>query len=140
MEQRVVEGEHHKWLLKLLGYDFDIQYKLGKYNTTVDALYRLPVEMTLATLSVPFVLDFKELEEQVATDPYLANILAVISNDLAAYPHFAKAGTTLRYKGGLVLLAASFLVPQLLWEFHCSSTGGHGGVRHTYHRLSSEFY
>ena len=24
LEQRVVEGEHHKWLLKLLSYNFDI--------------------------------------------------------------------------------------------------------------------
>ena len=63
LEQRVVEGEHHKWLLKLLGYNFDIQYKPGKENTVVDALSRLPFEATLATLSVPFVLDFKELDE-----------------------------------------------------------------------------
>ena len=27
LEQRVVEGEHHKWILKLLSYNFDIQYK-----------------------------------------------------------------------------------------------------------------
>ena len=25
LEQQVVEGEHHKWLLKLLSYNFDIQ-------------------------------------------------------------------------------------------------------------------
>ena len=53
LEQRVVEGEHHKWLLKLLGYDFTIQYKPSKDNTVADALSRLPLEMTLATLSIP---------------------------------------------------------------------------------------
>ena len=42
LEQRVVEGEHHKCLLKLLSYNFDIQYKPEKDNTTADALIRLP--------------------------------------------------------------------------------------------------
>ena len=140
LEQQVVEGEHHKWLLKLLGYNFDIQYKPGKYNIAANALSTLPAELTLATLSAPFFLDFTELEKQVAADPYLANILALISTDPTTYPHFAKVGTTLRYKGRLVLPTASSLIPQLLWEFHYSPTGGHGGVKHTYHRLSSEFY
>ena len=140
LEQRVVEGEHHKWLLKLLGYDFTIQYKPGKDNTVADALSRLPLEMTLATLSILFVLDFKELDDQVAHDPFLANIMTVIASDQATYPHFTKVDNTLRYKGRVVLLAASHLIPHLLREFQCSSTGGHSEVKRTYHRLSSEFY
>ena len=136
----MVEGEHHKWLLKLLGYDFTIQYKLDKDNTVADALSRLLTEMTLATLSVPFVLDFKELDDQVTHDPFLANILVVISSDQATYPHFTKVGKTLCYKGWVVLSTTSPLIPHLLQEFHCSLRGGHSGVRHTYHRLSSKFY
>ena len=140
LEQRVVEGEHHKWLLKHLGYDFTIQYKPDKDNTVVDALSRLPAEMTLATLSVLFVMDFKELDDQVAQDPFLAHILAIIALDQAAYPHFTKVGNTLRYKGRVVLPAASPLIPHLLREFHCSPTREHSRVRRTYHRLSLEFY
>ena len=40
----------------------------------------------------------------------------------------------------MVLPAASPLIPHLLREFHCSPVGGHGGVRRTYNRLSTEFY
>ena len=61
LEQLVVEGEHHKWMLKLLSYNFDIQYKPRKENTTVDALSRLLTEKTLTTISVPFIMDFVEL-------------------------------------------------------------------------------
>ena len=96
--------------------------------------------MTLATLSVAFVLDFKELDDQVAHDPFLANILAVIASNQATYPHFTKVSNTLHYKGRVVLLVASRLIPHLLREFNCSPTGGNSGVRRTYHRLSSEFY
>ena len=43
LEQRIEEGGHHKWLLKLLGYNFDIQYELGKENTTANTLSRVLV-------------------------------------------------------------------------------------------------
>ena len=131
LEQRVVEGEHHKWLLKLLSYNFDIQYKSGKDNTAVDALSRLPTEMTFATISAPFVLDFEDIANQVAEDPYLTNTINVIAENPAAYPHFCRVGTTLRYKGRVVLPATSPFIPYLLQEFHCSPIGGHGGVRRT---------
>ena len=94
--------------------------------------------MTLVTLSVPFVMDFKELDDQVTHDPFLANITVVISSNQDAYPQFTKVSNTLRYKGRVVLSATSPLIPHLR-EFHCSSTGGHSGVRHTYHRLSWNF-
>ena len=135
-----MEGEHHKWLLKLLSYNFDIQYKLGKDNTVVDGLSRLPTEMTFATISAPFVMDFEDIDNQVAEDPYLTNITNVIAKNPAAYPHFCRVGTTLRYKGQVVLPATSLLIPYLLREFHCSPIGGHGGVRRTYNSLFSEFH
>ena len=101
---------------------------MGKENTAVDALSKLSIEMTLASISIPFVLNFSELEEQVASDTHLANILNVITTNLVAYPHFTKVGTTLRYKGQVVLPAAFPLIPQFPREFHCSPMGGHGGV------------
>ena len=96
--------------------------------------------MTLAVISIPFVLDFEELDKQVTEDPFLANIIKVIATNPAAYPHFSKTGATLRYKGRVVLLETSLYIPHLLWEFHSSSMGGHGGIRHTYNCISSKFY
>ena len=92
-----MEGGHHKWLLKLLGYDFDIQYRPEKENPTVDAL---SVVMTLASIPILFVLNFSELEEQVvASDTHLANIMNVIATNPVTYPHFSKVKTTLTLQG-----------------------------------------
>ena len=38
LEQQVVTPEHQKWLVKLLGYDFEIQYRAGHSNRAADAL------------------------------------------------------------------------------------------------------
>ncbi|GJW29724.1 putative mitochondrial protein [Tanacetum coccineum] len=40
LEHRIIDGEHQRWLSKLSGYDFEIQYKPGKENSVVDALSR----------------------------------------------------------------------------------------------------
>ena len=48
LEQREVETEYQKWLLKLMPYNFSIQYKPGSSNSAADALSRMPDNTTLS--------------------------------------------------------------------------------------------
>ena len=68
LEQRIVDGEYSKWLYKLMGYDFEIQYKPGATNLAVDALSRLSENVTLYQLSTPVLIDFKDLSSHIAVD------------------------------------------------------------------------
>lgn len=41
LEQRVVPGEFQQWVTKLMGYDFEIQYRPGMKNKATGALSRV---------------------------------------------------------------------------------------------------
>lgn len=140
MEQRIVEGDYHKWLLKLMNYSFEVQYKAGSENQAADSLSRMPEKLTLAAMTTYFVPDLEEIQQQVDDDSFLSNIKQVIKTDPSAYPHFSLAGDTLLYEGRMVLPADSPAILSLLREFHDSPMGGHGGIRRTYHTIASEFY
>ena len=42
LEQRIGTLAQQKWISKLLGYDFSMEYKSGKTNKVADALSRVP--------------------------------------------------------------------------------------------------
>ena len=50
-EQKLVEGIQHKLLIKLLGYNYRVEYKKGKENKVADALSRAPHAQKLLTIS-----------------------------------------------------------------------------------------
>lgn len=52
-EQRLVGEDHQRWLTKLMGYQFDIQYRPGLENKAANALSRVQPSMSLLALSTP---------------------------------------------------------------------------------------
>lgn len=55
MKQREVNLEYQKWMLKLMRYQFEIQYRPGIENKDADALSRVSSSEELMALSIPIV-------------------------------------------------------------------------------------
>lgn len=56
-DQRLLGEEQFKWISKLAGYDFKIQYKPGKDNSVTNALFR---RSSFCAISVIKMHDFEE--------------------------------------------------------------------------------
>jgi hypothetical protein len=102
-DQRLIQGVQNKLLIKLLGYNYKIEYKQGKENKAADALSRKPhtINSMVITSAIPLwvieVLDSynedtkcKELEEQLRISPIVV-------------PNFTMANGLIRYKGKILV-------------------------------------
>ena len=136
--QRMVTLDHQKWLCKLLGFDFDIEYKPGSTNRVADALSRIPSQAALSSLSVPRVLQLEDLPKEISMDPKLSLIQQALSQSQPA--GYSLIQGRLFYKNRLVLPSSSTLIPLLLHECHDSPIGGHLGVLKTLKRAAASVY
>lgn len=140
LEQRMVASDHQKWLTKLLGYDFDIQYKMGAENRVADALSRVIFEPALAALTTTQSVQFPDIRAQVMADPFLAAVYEQVATDPASRPGFSIYDQSLLFKGRPVLARDSPYIPVLLQEYHDGVLGGHSGVLKTYQKIAANWY
>lgn len=140
-QKKVTPPKYQRWVSKLLGYDFDIQYHPSLENKAVDtlspmpptdhsvspteALSRMPPAAHLATLTVPAILDVAVIQGEVAQDPELSKIIKNLHKDADSVPRFSLQQRKLLYKGHLVLSRNSSLISVALHTYHDSIFGGH---------------
>ena len=64
LHQKLTTPAQHLWLVKLLGFDYEIEYKLGKENIPADALSRIPSKdlyaMTTSTISTGLMEEIRQ--------------------------------------------------------------------------------
>ncbi|KAF7833873.1 Retrovirus-related Pol polyprotein from transposon 17.6 [Senna tora] len=72
--QRIIDPDQQKWVSKLMGYNFEIQYKPGVENKAADALSRRGETLELKAFSVWQCDEFDEWEHKVQRDEHLAKI------------------------------------------------------------------
>lgn len=74
LEQKVGTSFQQRWLTKLLGYDFVVEYKKGVENRVADALSRrefVEEEISLSLLSIPTLSWLDDLKAQYSVDAKL---------------------------------------------------------------------
>jgi hypothetical protein len=146
LEQRVGTISQQRWLSKLLGYDFVIEYKRGKENKVADALSRKfedPLnaeELSLSLISFPTPSWTTELQASYLQDAETSSILAALQQGRAAPPGYSLQQGLLLRKGRLWIVKGSPFQFQLLEYIHSNPTSGHSGYHKTVHRAKLDFY
>ncbi|KAF7825235.1 TMV resistance protein N [Senna tora] len=74
LEQRIIDPDQQKWVSKLMGYNFEIQYKPGVENKAADTLSRRGETLELKAFSVWRCDEFDEWENEVQNDEQLTKI------------------------------------------------------------------
>jgi len=139
-DQKIVEGIQHKLLVKLLGYNYKIEYKKGKDNKAADALSRAIHSSDIMAISCIIPKWVEEVNATYLQDQYCLVMLAKLNVDPHAVPNFSLENGIIRKNGKILIGSSGNLRTQLLDNFHKTALGGHSGERATYQRLKLIFY
>ena len=136
MSQVIQTPEQQYFLTKLLGYEFDIEYRTGKSNAAADALSRSP-----ATL----LHTYTTLEGTIIEEVHVANNHALLDLHKQHQHNTLPVGFSMQhglilYNSKLFFPANSPIIAKVLHEFHSTPQGGHVGVLKTYKRVIEQFY
>jgi hypothetical protein len=132
-------------MLKLLEFNYTIEYKKGSENTVADALSRkyqsndelsssvIPETCTAISTAIPSWMT--EVSASYVDDPACTKLIEELSVRPDSKPRYTFRGGILRYKGRLYVGLTSDLRQKIFQAFHSSSFGEHSGNRVTYHRI-----
>ena len=128
----MVEGIQHKLLVKLLGYNYKVEYKKGKENKVADALSRVQHTTIVQAISLVVPVWIEQVINTYQDDRACLDLITKLSVDANAVPNFTLQNGILRYKGRVLVGTSGSLKSLLLDTFHKSALGGHSGERATY--------
>ncbi|GKE23043.1 retrotransposon-related protein [Tanacetum coccineum] len=131
-----------KWLPKLIGFDYEVQYKKGVDNAATDALSRVQNKgqlMTTMVVTIPTNL-FTRIVASWTSDESIQTLLQSLQSGKTARKNYSWSNGQLLRKTKLVVGKDEGLRKDILAYFHSSSVGGHSRVKVTTHRMSSMLY
>ena len=114
-----------------MGYDFEVQYRPIIENKATDALSHMPVEVSLANISIPQVIAMEALQQQVRDDKSLRNIILDLERKHDSHSRYKLVQDRLLYKGRLVVPRGSPTLSTLLKDYH------NGADRRTFGRVEN---
>ncbi|CAL0311123.1 unnamed protein product [Lupinus luteus] len=141
LDQRLTTEFQQKWLVKLMEFDFAIEYKQGKENVVADALSRRDAVECQALLVHSLESDlFHRIKNTWHNDLSLQRIIQQLPSDPTSHKHYTWNGSELRRKGKLVVGKDEPLRHELLKWFHEAASGGHSGRNATIKRIKAVIY
>ena len=102
LDQKLVVGIQYKLLIKLLGYNYTVEYKKGKENKVADALSRAPhAEVIAISCVVPVWIEL--VTASYTEDVKCLDLITKLSIDNTAVLNFSLHNGILRHKGKIVI-------------------------------------
>jgi len=141
ISQTIQTPEQQFYLTKLLGFDYDIQYKAGNSNVVADSLSRISnsAQGQCLILSVPHPEFLQQLKQSLLANPDFRRHREAIQATPTDHPDFSISGDFVLFKGAIWINEQNPFIPALLHEYHASPLAGHFGVKKTLHRLRPNF-
>jgi hypothetical protein len=127
--------------VKLLGYDYDIEYKQGRENVSVDALSRIPNKevyaLTTSTISTGLLAKIKKSDEGNAA---VQEIIKYLQESTNSHSYYTWVNDHLNRRGKVVVGKDPELRDKLIYMFYNSAVGGHSGMTVTTKTIGGLFY
>ena len=140
LELHVGTPLQQRWLSKLLGYDFIVEYKSGKDNKVADALSRQEEDGILFGIPRPVISWVNEIRECFNEDPEMQVFMEKFAKGELDLTQYTCHDGLLFYKRRFYLGPNSSLRPKVLQYMHESPLGGHAGYHKTLQRVKADFY
>jgi hypothetical protein len=145
LEQKVGTATQQRWMSKLLGYDFTIEYKKGKENKVADALSRVFEDpglpgLTCSLISFPNPDWLQELKLSYTTDPDTMILLQKLKDGSDIPKGYTMQQDLILKKGRLYIVKSSPFKRRILHYIHSNPQAGHSGYHKTVQRAKADFY
>jgi len=133
----------------LLGLDYEVRYKRGAENKVDDVLsmQREGLEVLepqsqgqFMAISLVTPTWTHEIVQSYTDDPYVQEVLTILSVDMHGPCLWHYTAGVLRKKGKVYVGSHGSLRQQLISNFHDTPLGGHSGQLGTLKRLTQHFY
>ncbi|CAH9094973.1 unnamed protein product [Cuscuta epithymum] len=145
VDQIISTPIEHKYLTKLLGFDYKIEYKKGPENKVADALSRRNQQDDKVAENCYVISVVKPIWQEELIQSYVGDVEAEeASLQLVTTPYnmsyFSYHDGVLRHKNKLYVGINGDLRDKLVSMIHGSAAGGHSGELATLHRVRNLFW
>lgn len=145
LDQRFREKSQQPWLIKLVGFDYIVEYKKGTNNKVADAISRRDEEVRglgrqckVTSVVEPEWLD--QVRTMVNQSPDFQELHAKVDKGSLSPSQYQKVNGVWCYKERVRLEPTTELHHTIFLDHHASLGGGHSGFHRTLWRIKQSFW
>jgi hypothetical protein len=138
-DQQLDTDLQRKAMSKLVGLQFQFQYKRGVENGAADALSRVGQLLSANALSFYQPQWLLEVTNSYETDDHAQTLLPNYRSAHRARKDFSLSRGIIRLHNGIWIGSNTTLQTKLISAFHQGAVGGHSGIAATYQRVKKLF-